>query len=772
VKTISVGLAAAVLLLAGAASAALDEPGPKPERFLVGFAQTPGTAERAAVVRHGGEVVRALPSADALAVAMAPAAAGALTREVSVRYVEPDRLRYPLDLSSSQLTPSPSNGLYGLITTRAVDAHALGRTGDGVKACVADTGIDAAHPDIAANFHEGRSFVQGEPPGNVRGAADETHGTHVAGTVLAVNNSVGVIGVAYDAELYYARVLRNDGGWSSDIMAGVEWLVTQKGCRIVNMSLGGSFGSKTEESFYASMRNTHGALIVAASGNDGARQISYPARYPDTIAVGAVDRNDQHASFSNTGNGLDFVAPGVAVLSAVPDGLGYETSVAVAGQGYAASALEYAGTTDADGISGPLVDCARALSPANCTGQPPTGPWVALIERGDISFADKVLNATAAGAAAAIIYNNVTGSFQGTLGEPGNWIPAVSISRADGLSLKTQLGSTATVVNLASSWDHYDGTSMATPHVTGVMALVWSTNPSLSANVVQDILTATARDLGATGWDRTYGHGIVDALAAVQQAAPPPVAPGAPTGVTATAGDASATVSWTPPASNGGSGITGYVVTPYVGGTAQPATAVGAVTSTTVTGLTNGTSYTFRVAAVNAVGTGPQSDPSNAVTPSAPVDDGNLLANGSFASSAAGWAGWNASLSRLEQGREGPGALRVSLAAAAAGYAVFTSPRPVTATTAGNAYTATGWTRSDTPGRRVCLALREWSAAGAVVAVQRSCLTASGSWQQFPELPYITQQSGGQLELFVDQGGAQTGDSFDLDDLHLAAASG
>jgi hypothetical protein len=93
--------------------------------------------------------------------------------------------------------------------------------------------------------------------------------------------------------------------------------------------------------------------------------------------------------------------------------------------------------------------------------------------------------------------------------------------------------------------------------------------------------------------------------------------PGAPTGVTATAGNKSATVRWTAP-NNGGSTITKYTVTPFVGSTAQkPVTVSGSppATSTTVTGLTNGTTYTFRVSATNAVGTGPASSPSNAVTP-------------------------------------------------------------------------------------------------------------------------------------------------------------
>jgi subtilisin family serine protease len=514
-RFLAAALAVPVLLLAGGAAAAPDGPSNAPERFLVGFEKAPAGAERAAIARHGGQVTADFAEIGALAVTISERGVSALARERGVSYVERDEWRVPLGLADAQLTPSLSNGLYGLLTTTSTAAQGRGWKGQGIRACVADTGLDYTHVDIAPNYGGGRNFVTGEPIDYVRGAADETHGTHVAGTVLAADNTKGVLGAAPLATLYHARVLKNSGGSSSNIMDGVRWLVETQKCKVVNMSLGGSRGMKTEERFYNDMR-TKGALIVAATGNDSATRISYPAAYPVNVAVGAVDRNNVRASFSNTGKNIDLVGPGVTVLSSVPAGLGSEASV-TSGSGYTAYGLEFAGRTSTSGVSGTLVDCGLAKSAADCQKGTATN-FVALIQRGEISFADKVKNATAAGAAAAVIYNNAAEEFTGTLGSAGSWIPAVSVSGNDGTALKGRVGQSATVVNVTSSWDHMDGTSMATPHVSGVAAQVWSVNPSLTPAAVEDHLVKSAKDLGTGGYDTTYGHGIVQADAAVKRA--------------------------------------------------------------------------------------------------------------------------------------------------------------------------------------------------------------------------------------------------------------
>jgi serine protease len=518
--------AASALFVVSAAMAAIASGqggGASPrEHLLVGFSRTPGAAEHALVERYGGKVRFSFPSVNALAIDLDSAKIGVFAREGGISYVEKDPIRAPLGLSSEQLTPSLSNGLYGLITTHALEAQAAGFTGAGVKACVADTGLDTTHPDIAANFVAGKDIFGGTNSVDVFKlgvAATETHATHVSGILLGVNNNVGILGVATQAQLYQARVLgtQPDGsvsGETSQVMAGVQWLADQ-GCKVINMSLGGGDRSRAEAALYEQLI-ANGHMIVASSGNDASSRPSYPAGYDVVVSVGAVDRNNAHASFSNTGGTVDLSGPGVDVLSSVPKGQGFEASVTTT-QTFEAFGLEFAGTTRSRGITKTLVSCGLAVLPSDCPST--VRGNIALIQRGSVTFAQKVASAMTAGAVGAIIYNNVPDNFHGTLGTATNngtpWIPAVSVSQADGQMLLTQVGSNATLVNAASSWDFFNGTSMAAPHVSGVAALVFGKNPTLTPFEVESILESTATDLGPLGYDPTFGWGLVNATEAL-----------------------------------------------------------------------------------------------------------------------------------------------------------------------------------------------------------------------------------------------------------------
>ena len=278
-----------------------------------------------------------------LAVDLSPDQVNAVKQSTGVNYVEDDPVRTPMslssDLQSSELVPSISNGLYGLVTTHAVEAQAAGYTGVGVKACVADTGLDTTQSDIAPNFVAGYdAFDPSKPTVNVFDlgvATTETHATHVSGIILGAINGSGIHGVAPNARLYEARVLgtQPDGtvsGTTSQVMAGVQWLADQ-GCKVINMSLGGGDKSQAEGALYNHIRN-HGTLIVVASGNDSAKKVSFPGAYQSVVTVGAVDHNNQLASFSNTGAQLDLVAPGVDNLSSFPHLQGRDAEVTIGGK--------------------------------------------------------------------------------------------------------------------------------------------------------------------------------------------------------------------------------------------------------------------------------------------------------------------------------------------------------------------------------------------------------------------------------------------------------
>ncbi|WP_444684758.1 S8 family serine peptidase [Alkalicoccus luteus] len=215
---------------------------------------------------------------------------------------------------------------YGIESVQGVQAQELGFRGDGMDVAILDTGIDINHEDLAANVQGGFSVFSDSANSNPFSDGNG-HGTHVAGTVAAVDNDLGVLGVAPDADLYAVKVLSNEGSGSLDgIARGIEWSI-ENDMDIINMSLGGSSGSSVLENF-TDLAYDEGILVVAAAGNDGKGMgffdtVGFPAQYESAMAVAAVDENNNTASFSSAGPAVEISAPGVNVLSTVP-GNGYD----------------------------------------------------------------------------------------------------------------------------------------------------------------------------------------------------------------------------------------------------------------------------------------------------------------------------------------------------------------------------------------------------------------------------------------------------------------
>jgi len=441
----------------------------------------------------------------------------ALRGKSGFKSMEVDAKRFPLalynddagDATLQQLTP------YAVYQSQA-NQLALQA---GQKVCIIDSGLDASNNDFDWNVITGDNdpgtgnwFEHGGP-----------HGTHVAGTVAAADNGFGVVGMAPGVPLHIIKVF-NEAGWgySSDL-AFAAGKCSAAGANIITMSLGGGAANSTEENAFNDF-TANGGLVLAAAGNDGNNTRSFPAGYKSVMMIGANDGDNVIADFSqfpsntvtsgrgrnqttetNDGYGVEVTAGGVNTLSTYPAGLATLSSLTVDGFGFASSAMENLGSVSAS---------TYFMGTAEATDAAASGK-VCVIDRGNISFHDKVLNCENSGGVGAIIINNVAGMLYGTLGDATTnvtTIPAVGAALEDRTGLLS--GTTASLSIGASDYGYMSGTSMATPAVAGLAALVWSNHPSCNGADIRNALKATAEDQGAAGRDDYFGYGIAKGKAA------------------------------------------------------------------------------------------------------------------------------------------------------------------------------------------------------------------------------------------------------------------
>lgn len=183
-------------------------------------------------------------------------------------------------------------------------------TGLGVVVAIIDTGVRQTLPDLAAtSFLPGYNAIR--PDALPRD--DNGHGSHVCGTIAqSTDNRVGVAGIAPAARILPIKVLDSHGtGTNYTIAVGIRW-ATEHGANVINMSLGGVSSQTLKDAVqFASGR---GVTLCCAAGNRGTNGLLYPAAYPETISVGAIEWTGQRASFSQYGPALTLVAPGVDIL--------------------------------------------------------------------------------------------------------------------------------------------------------------------------------------------------------------------------------------------------------------------------------------------------------------------------------------------------------------------------------------------------------------------------------------------------------------------------
>ncbi len=467
-----------------------------------------------------------------------------LRQDAEVEYAEPNYYRY---LARTPDDPSyPSQ--WGLPIISAPSAWDTATDCSATVVAVIDSGADYEHPDFTANIWANPAEIAGDGIDNDgNGYVDDTvgwdfvfdegmpvdadgHGTHVAGTIAAVgNNARGVSGICWRARIMVLRAFDAIGiGTVADVVEAMQY-ARLKGAGVVNASYSGSNYSQAEQEAVSAL-NAAGILLVAAAGNEGLdndQTPSYPASYglANIISVGATNPGDGLAGFSNYGfNSVHVAAPGIDVISTYPPevevlradfetgaaGWTLDAPIGIARPGFesAWSLADSPGGSYSDGINLSAVSPAFDLSAGRSAvldfflrGHLPAGDtlWVETAETSSGPWA----------AQRVWIQSLTTGAWQafdsGVSGDSGGvWQPAeVNLGHLDGKPLayfrfrfQTDAVGIAdgyylddvVVSALGIGLDTYEtlsGTSMATPHVSGLAALIWSVDPTLNAAQVK-----------------------------------------------------------------------------------------------------------------------------------------------------------------------------------------------------------------------------------------------------------------------------------------------
>jgi subtilisin len=291
--------------------------------------------------KHNGELLSTFNRAmKGFSLKMSDAEADALRSDPNVEFVSAD---YPVSIDAIKFPifqpPASSQSLPTGVDR--VDAELNANKGSGIGIAVVDTGIDLTHPDLSGNVVNGKNCIN-----SIKNANDDNgHGTHVAGTIAALNNTVGVVGVAPQSKVIAVKVLdsRGSGSWSS-IICGLDWITAnaaKHNIKIINMSLGGggvsdnNCGKSNNDALHRAVcaARDAGITIVVAAGNSGVNASgSVPASYDDAVitvsaltdtdgkpgglgAQTSYGKDDTFASFSNYGSVVDIAAPGVNIKS-------------------------------------------------------------------------------------------------------------------------------------------------------------------------------------------------------------------------------------------------------------------------------------------------------------------------------------------------------------------------------------------------------------------------------------------------------------------------
>lgn len=217
----------------------------------------------------------------------------------------------PNDMGSN----SQNSGNWHLYKINAREAWDISKGNASIKVAIVDDAVQTNHPDLMANMLPGRDVADGDNNPNPPDV-NYYHGTHVAGIAGAVSdNGIGVASIGYGIRILPVKATRYASGITHGY-EGVEW-ARANGADVINLSWGSTFGGSTGQLVVNNAYNS-GVVVVGGAGNDGVSTRFYPAAYNAVIAVGATDINDKKATFSQFGDWITVMAPGVSIRSTVP----------------------------------------------------------------------------------------------------------------------------------------------------------------------------------------------------------------------------------------------------------------------------------------------------------------------------------------------------------------------------------------------------------------------------------------------------------------------
>jgi subtilisin len=561
------------------------------------------------------------------------AAAAALETNSHVISVQKDR-----EIRLTETLPFGVKRVFAYRQNGQIGAYQAGFRGNGARIAIVDTGIDLDHPELAASIDNawGKNCITtGAAPNDGHG-----HGSHVAGTAAAPINGVGGVGIAPQARLVAVKMF-TDAGTSSEAAAlcALDHIVAlnqdadaTNDVDVANMSWGEqrSWGDCATDALHGAICSAYaaGIILVAGAGNSSTNGGTFvPAAFPEVISVSALadfdgnpggtagcglvqdllaqECDDTFAFFSNNGPSVDVIAPGVNVYSSWANGTWRMSS----------------GTS----MATPHVAGIAALMAAAAPGLTPDAARSALLASGECP------NGTVANA------DDVPGcASQGTWRDDSDGIaePLANALRAAQLvtapppvpvpPAAPTLSASASTASIDLTWNQpADGGAQITSYevyrgATGGSATLYETVTGATS------FTDLSVSVGETWWYQVaavnsagLGPRSNEVSATVPEPPPPADPPGAPA-LTASAGDKSVTLSWTAPSDDGGGQITNYEIYRSTSSGQEVLVAtVGTVLTWKNTGLTNGTTYWYQVAAVNEAGPGARSNEVSA-KPTAP----------------------------------------------------------------------------------------------------------------------------------------------------------